>query len=1009
MKTFLIIFSAFPAFAAITNIQVSGTTPTQALISYDAPGGSACTIKVSESPAFSPLVHDVDESLFPGSSSDLRPGSLSSGPHRVAVIGKHGMAANGGASPFLAADGNRYSRALQANTLHYYQIQCGTDTASGTFTTNTIPLGNTYAEPLASDPTNPGSYTWPTVTQTGSRSESFTDPNTGTLVKKITLPTESAPSGGVVNLWPTGGMQQMCSHLLSQANGHSYDLCDVWGTAYPTLVSIETDTGTAYPLTRILIPYGQLGCTTGVGDTNSVVFSITDPLAMYFTSVCNVAVGTELFMAKWTGPLNVAQNVNVNDPSFYTQPYRQLSLITPNGFPSLLAAYDSRFNSAQQAAFTNVAMAGLQQGNLVFQANAGQDFIGWIFVFNPGNNQTLGSGGTGAIVAAMPTFASPVNRWCSQHTLENEGDNSPWIGMSSNSMGHASAGNWAGPYYVVASANDGTGTTIHLAATNGSYEPQSDYLPTYLQDAAVGDDFWVGNVGYGEPIEIVSKDTVNHTWTVIRGNNLGQSKFILGSDITPQSYTATSITTGTRLYAACRGVSFSSTVSSGGALWYWNYVNDPSGTSITYPAVNGTTSNQVVENYRFTGGHYITRGRFNATGSWSVWDTIDGTPGYDLVNYSNGGDFTTPGPKTLNMNPAFAGVYPPGIADTYETHPSYDQMAAPISELGWFTDAIPFINASDARYYSGTGTLVGGQTNTYKMSGVPTLHRKQLTTLASCGAHPLVDISSPTTGNVISDSTTYTYCVANAANECRTGASVGDMYLNCPSAANLTCNTNASAGPVDICIGDSWAYANGAVQVLSTSTDLNGAGTRFVSQLFATHHNEFMYDNVHSTADAKWMLFGTKNLTGTIEAYMAKLPPFPAAESTRRDTFIPIGVTVSNPAKPMAPPGLPPRSGRPLGTNAIVEFGYAENGDPQNFYCTTRREACVAQSSAIDESQPFYYETTEAAAISGLRCELGCTIAIPALAGRVLYYRVTFRDSLGGIVSRQQMAVRAVP
>jgi hypothetical protein len=98
-----------------------------------------------------------------------------------------------------------------------------------------------------------------------------------------------------------------------------------------------------------------------------------------------------------------------------------------------------------------------------------------------------------------------------------------------------------------------------------------------------------------------------------------------------------------------------------------------------------------------------------------------------------------------------------------------------------------------------------------------------------------------------------------------------------------------------------------------------------------------------------------------------------------------------------------------LGTNAIVEFGYAENGDPQNFYCTTRREACVAQSSAIDESQPFYYETTEAAAISGLRCELGCTIAIPALAGRVLYYRVTFRDSLGGIVSRQQMAVRAVP
>ena len=34
-----------------------------------------------------------------------------------------------------------------------------------------------------------------------------------------------------------------------------------------------------------------------------------------------------------------------------------------------------------------------------------------------------------------------------------------------------------------------------------------------------------------------------------------------------------------------------------------------------------------------------------------------------------------------------------------------------------------------------------------------------------------------------------------------------------------------------------------------------------------------------------------------------------------------------------------------------------------------------------------------------MRCEFGCTIIIPALPGRVLYYRVTFRGSQGQVVA----------
>jgi hypothetical protein len=178
--------------------------------------------------------------------------------------------------------------------------------------------------------------------------------------------------------------------------------------------------------------------------------------------------------------------------------------------------------------------------------------------------------------------------------------------------------------------------------------------------------------------------------------------------------------------------------------------------------------------------------------------------------------------------------------------------------------------------------------------------------------------------------------------------------------------------------------------------------------MFATNHNENVFNSVRPTPDGTWMLFSTPNLTGLLEAYMAKLPRFPAPGSTRRDTFVPVEVRFGGLAR---------------ASTAIVEFGYAENGDPNAYYCTSRREACVAQSYAIDEQQPFYYAVTEANLVTGtpVTCSLlgrtplgvprprNCTITIPALPGRVVYYRLIYRDHSGNAIGNPVVGASVVP
>jgi hypothetical protein len=93
--------------------------------------------------------------------------------------------------------------------------------------------------------------------------------------------------------------------------------------------------------------------------------------------------------------------------------------------------------------------------------------------------------------------------------------------------------------------------------------------------------------------------------------------------------------------------------------------------------------------------------------------------------------------------------------------------------------------------------------------------------------------------------------------------------------------------------------------------------------------------------------------------------------------------------------------------DVVVEFGYAENGGPGSFYCTSRRESCVAVSAAIGSPTPFFYEQAET--YSGAPCAAGCAVAIPALSQRVLYYRWKYRDAFGRVIATSESRATATP
>ena len=310
---------------------------------------------------------------------------------------------------------------------------------------------------------------------------------------------------------------------------------------------------------------------------------------------------------------------------------------------------------------------------------------------------------------------------------------------------------------------------------------------------------------------------------------------------------------------------------------------------------------------------------------------------------------------------------------------------------------------------SGTWAASGSDSRGGSSGYLGNITRKLQPTWAFCGMQPLIDASSAATGDVFSDTAadSYKYCIARKPGECRTASLPGDIYVNCP---NETKRDGGSYGcswysqnqdiPVDICVGNMSAYLNSIVQVGFKKSDFTGALGRTLTKGLTRYKIIDPYWHGKALSDASWVMFRSMYTNGAwTDILLGKLPPFPPADSVVRSTFQPVPVKLTPPA------GL-------AADNAVIQFGYAENGRVGQFYCTSRQEKCLATAATVP-AVPFAFPSEGAGGVetgvSGAHCTNGCSVAIPAISQRVLYYQVKYRDASNQTVATSQIQTVAVP
>ncbi len=378
------------------------------------------------------------------------------------------------------------------------------------------------------------------------------------------------------------------------------------------------------------------------------------------------------------------------------------------------------------------------------------------------------------------------------------------------------------------------------------------------------------------------------------------------------------------------------------------------------------------------------------------------TADYNVRHAANFATLTSTPIGITTANPSFAGIVGSAVANVYQSHAGPSGDDATLYEGQAAFDVRPLVGSSTTAPSPAFSLITGNLWSiTYTGSNYTDvddfggLNRKVFATAANVGTHPLIDISGPASN--IATAPLYSFCVTRAFGECYLGSSVGQIYVNAPGVVYPWCfgnPTNGQSSPQtnDICVTNATPVGQGGVQISTLQSDPLATFQRVLTRAVnGATHNTSGFASIHVLPDNSWAMFqGNYNDGISRNDYMAKIPPFPPTDSVVRATFVAVPVI------------LHPPSGLAV-NNTVVQFGYQEYGGN----CTTRADACIANSATIPSGNaPFFFASENPA---GVVCSSSCTITIPAISQRMLYYKVEYRNSSNTVLSVTPTQVLVTP
>jgi hypothetical protein len=357
------------------------------------------------------------------------------------------------------------------------------------------------------------------------------------------------------------------------------------------------------------------------------------------------------------------------------------------------------------------------------------------------------------------------------------------------------------------------------------------------------------------------------------------------------------------------------------------------------------------------------------------------------------------------------GVQSHGSVSRYPASPNYETDANALSNISIASNQLwaqTADNVTGALWHIAAANVRG-----YVSGSWPALLKSTPYVMWS-GGYLLQDISKPSS---VIDGTSlhnWQFCIVWIAGECVSGSSVGDVYVNVPQSAH---NSGPSPG---YCGGSgSWDYNRSICGVTIDQTaggvnqfNLNGIPTyaqtgqaltitdgrtfRQLSKIANRYNFQNVFASTHNSYNGSWTFSGGDFYgSGMRNDIMSiKTPALPPSDTVQRGAFVNVAIT----------------AGASNVANARLRFGYAENETngnwSGNYYCAyNRKEACLTNPSPTS-TIPYYFAGD--ASQSYTACSSGCTLLLPAIPGRTVYYRIERVDNSGNIIAAGPVQITGV-